>query len=175
MSKLEVKKVEDVSFEIGARYNGVLWRMKNGSIYISLSNLLLTDGNSWYDVPISTLEKIAVLQEEPLKVQLTLPNIVIILTGGNADRLLALRHLLLPYLSQEGGEDLKALLKLWQLGIKNVPGLKMLLYTTDEEINRLIQEAKDGALIDGEGNITKRGMDLFSQEELNLLKEVVDE
>ncbi len=174
MSKLEVKKVEDVSFEIGARYDGILWQMKNGSIYISLSNLLLTDGNRWYDVPIKNLEKVAILQEDPLKIQLTLPNILIILTGGNADRLMALRHLLIPYLSKKGGEDIKALLKLWHLGIRNINGLKMLLYMSEEEIGQLITDARKRALIDNDGNITKRGMDIFNQEELNLMKEVLN-
>ena len=172
--KIKARKIEDVEFEIGQRFDGLHWIIRNGSLYISLSQLILTDGNGWYEMPINTLENISVISTEPPKIQIRLQDVVVALTGTNADRLLALRHLLLPYLKKERDNEMRSLLKLWHLGIRNIKALDMLLHIGENEVKDLVLQAKNKHLIDENNQITKKGYSMFSDEERELLREIFE-
>ena len=122
---------------------------------------------------LKELENITVISDAPLKLRLKIPELDIMISGERAEKLLALRHFLLPYISserQESDSDIKSLLRFWGIGIKDAVILSKLLKTDVTRINELIEEAKSKAFIDQNGNISPTGNNIFSDEERKLME-----
>ena len=103
---MKARKLDDVEFSITPEHSGgvgidVVWQ--RGQLFLSLRDVLLTDGEIWYELSVAELEKIAIISQEPLKLEFLLPSLRIIVGGESAQRLLTLRHFLLPYI--KGDED----------------------------------------------------------------------
>ncbi|UCE73700.1 MAG: hypothetical protein JSV56_11840, partial [Methanomassiliicoccales archaeon] len=149
-------------------------------LYLSLKNVVLTDGKRWYDLPIKDLENVQVICEDPVKLRFSLPSLEVIVSGKYAERLLALRHFLLPYIQPKREElmegNIKNLIKFWSLGVRSPTALRTLLPLTSEEIHQLITSAKKNDLITSEGTLTDKAYQMFTPEERELLKnlEVID-
>ncbi|KYK26914.1 MAG: hypothetical protein AYK23_00545 [Candidatus Proteinoplasmatales archaeon SG8-5] len=164
---MKARKYENVEFVINHSTDemklSLVW--KKGGLYLSLSGLFLTDGNTWYELPVKELENITVVSDTPPKIRLKIPQLDIMISGERAEKLLALRHFLLPYISgDEPDSELKALLRFWGIGIKDAPILSKLLKIDEETIEKLITESKDRGYIDGNGEITPAGNRMFSDE-----------
>jgi hypothetical protein len=159
---MKAHKYENVEFVINhAGDDGIklslVW--KKGGLYLSLSGLFLTDGSTWYELPVKDLENISVVSDEPLKLRLRIPSLDIMVSGQRAERLLALRHFLLPSISDEGGTDkLKSLLRFRALGIKESDMLSKLLGVEIQKIEDLSGIAKEKGYIDNDGNMTETGV-----------------
>ncbi len=176
-NQYKVHKVDKVDFTIDQEtpyrsdFN-LVW--KEGELYISLTNLMLTDGNKWYEVPIKELENIYLLDQKPVKIQFKLPSVDITVTGEYAERLLALKHFLMPYIhpkrEQKAIDNIKNLIKFWSLTIQDIPQLSRLLTLTPEETKKLISLAKKKKLISENGEITPKAYELFSSEEKKFLQ-----
>ena len=169
---MKARKYENVEFVINHSTDemklSLVW--KKGGLYLSLSGLFLTDGNTWYELPVKELEKITVVSDTPPKIRLQIPQLDIMISGERAEKLLALRHFLLPYISGEKPEsDLKLLLRLWGIGIKDPSILSKLLKTEEEIIEELISESKNKGFIDGNGEITPAGNRMFSDDNANFV------
>ena len=142
----------------------LIW--KKGGLYLSLSGLFLTDGDTWYELPVRELENISVVSDSPLKLRIKIPSLDIMISGERAEKLLALRHFLLPYISGEKDDDeVKALLRFWGLDIRDVNVLSRLLNIEPERVVKLIDEAKAKGLIDGNGDLSSKGNNMFSKDE----------
>ncbi len=174
---MELHKIENVNFSINQGSDSehdinLVW--KEGKLYLSLKNIMLTDGKRWYDIPIMELENIQVISENPIKLRFQLPSLDVIVTGNFAERLSALRHLLLPFIHPRREEIMKdslsILLKFWSLGVRNPTALCTLLPLTAEEVRSLISLAKEENLIANDGKLTKQAYDHFSDEESKLLR-----
>ncbi|RLF49596.1 MAG: hypothetical protein DRN20_01685 [Thermoplasmata archaeon] len=172
MMKVLASKVDDVAFEIGRKYDGIIWVLRDGEMYLAHKDLYFTDGQKWYCVPIDALESISVVSENPLKVKFSLPNVNVIVTGKNASRLLALRHLLLPYIHDREIREIKTVLKLWYLGIRSTEGIATVLESELEKVKAIVSRAMGEGYIDKNGDLTEKGLSVFSEEEVKLLKEV---
>jgi hypothetical protein len=139
-----------------------------------MKNIVLTDGKKWYDLPIEELDNIQVLSENPTKLRFMLPSLEVIVSGKYAERLLALRHFLLPFLhpkrEQLMRDNIPTLLKFWSLGVTTPIALSTLLPLTLEETKKLLSMAKDEDLITDTGEITQKGLKSFSVNERELLK-----
>ena len=98
---MKAQKYEDVEFVINQTTENfkanLIW--KKGGLYLSLSGLFLTDGTVWYELPVKDLNNISIIREEPLKLKFKIPSFDVVISGDHAERLLALRHFLLPYIS----------------------------------------------------------------------------
>lgn len=180
---MELCKIEDVDFSInhGLVFEediNLVWN--EGGLYLSLRNIMLTDGKRWYDIPIKELENVQVISDNPIKLRFQLPSLEVIVTGKNAERLLALRYLLLPYIHPKRREkmkdSLKGLIKFWCLGIRSVTAFSSLLPLTAEEARKLIASAREVELITQEGRLTDKAYEMFSPTERELLRslEVID-
>jgi len=162
---MKAQKYENVEFVINHSGDdgiklSLVWR--KGGLYLSLSGLFLTDGSTWYELPVKDLENITVVSDEPLKLRLQIPSLDIMVSGQRAERLLALRHFLLPSLSTEGGPDkLKSLLRFRALGITDPELLCKLLNLDVQNIEDLTAIAKDKGLIDSDGKLTEAGDSLI--------------
>lgn len=174
---MELHKVEDVDFRInqGPLSDGnINLILKEGELYLSLENVVLTDGKRWYDLPIKELENIQLISEDPVKLRFQLPSLDVIVTGKEAERLMALRHFLLPYIQPKREEimkeNLKYLLKFWTLGIRDAQSLTMLLPLTIDETTKLIASAKEDNLITKEGKLTELALEMFSPKEKEILR-----
>lgn len=158
---MKAKKYENVEFVIN--YSGedsiklsLVW--KKGGLYLSLSGLFLTDGSTWYELPVKDLENISIVSENPLKLRLKIPSLDILISGQRAERLLALRHFLLPSISDGSGADkLNSLLRFSALGIKEIEVLSKLLDVDDQKVEDLISVAKDKGYINQEDELTELG------------------
>ncbi|UCG71037.1 MAG: hypothetical protein JSV09_08585 [Thermoplasmata archaeon] len=177
---MELYKIEDVDFSINQDLDNdvninLIW--KEGELYLSLKNLVLTDKKRWYDIPLKELENVQIISENPTKLKFELPNLEIIVTGRYAERLLALRHFLLPYIQPKREEIMKKsmdiLIKFWHLGVRNPGALASILPVTTDEIRKLITSAKEKDLIDNEGRLTEKGYERFIPEERELLRKLV--
>ncbi|MCK5024419.1 MAG: hypothetical protein KAR56_02255 [Thermoplasmata archaeon] len=158
---MKAKKYENVEFVINHSGDdsmklSLVW--KKGGLYLSLSGLFLTDGSTWYELPVKDLETISVVNDEPLKLRLKIPSLEILVSGQRAERLLALRHFLLPSISDEGGIDkLNSLLRFRALGICEVEVLSKLLNVNAQKIEEIISVAKEKGYISREGEVTELG------------------
>ncbi|MDO9536836.1 MAG: hypothetical protein Q7J68_00770 [Thermoplasmata archaeon] len=163
---MKAQKYENVEFVINhAGDDGIklslIWR--KGGLYLSLSGLFLTDGATWYELPVKDLENITVVSDEPLKLRLQIPSLDIMVSGQRAERLLALRHFLLPSISDEGGSDkLKSLLRFRSLGIDDQELLCKLLNVEPQTVDDLTGIAKEKGLIGPDENVTTSGNKLIS-------------
>lgn len=174
---MELHKVEDVDFRINRgpiTEGNINLVLKEGELYLSLENLILTDGKRWYDLPINELENIQVISEEPVKLRFQLSSLEVIVSGKYAERLLALRHFLLPYIQPKREEimkdNVKSLLKFWTLGIRDAQALTMLLPLTLEETNKLLEHAKEQKFITKEGRLSDSALELFTSKEKDILQ-----
>jgi hypothetical protein len=174
---MELHKIEDVDFTINHDPNSepdinLVW--KEGQLYLSLKNIVLTDGKRWYDLPIEELENIRVISENPTRLSFRLPSLEVIVTGKYAERLLALRHLLLPLLHKKRKKIMKDcqkdLIRFWSIGVKTPAALATLLPLSSEEIRNIIAQTKEEKLITMDGNLTEKAYEMFSTKERELLQ-----
>jgi hypothetical protein len=166
---MELHKVEDVDFRInqGPIADGnINLILKEGELYLSLENVVLTDGKKWYDLPISELENVQVISDDPIQLRFQLPSLEVIVSGKYAERLMALRHFLLPYIQPKREElmkeNMKFLFKFWTLGIRDPQPLALLLPLTVDEVKKLITSAKEENLITPDGKLTESALDMFT-------------
>ena len=163
---MKAQKYENVEFVINhAGEDGIklslVWR--KGGLYLSLSGLFLTDGATWYELPVKDLENISVVSDEPLKLRLKIPSLDILVSGKRAERLLALRHFLLPSLSDEGSSDkLKSLLRFRAIGINEPELLCKLLNVDSQKVEDLKAIAREKGLLDQNDDLTVSGDALIS-------------
>jgi hypothetical protein len=174
---MELHKVEDVDFRInqGPISDGnINLILKEGELYLSLENVVLTDGKKWYDLPISELENVQVISDDPIKLRFQLPSLEVIVSGKYAERLMALRHFLLPYIQPKREElmkeNMKFLFKFWTLGIRDPHPLALLLPLTVDEVKKLISSAKEDNFITQDGKLTESALDMFSSKDKEILK-----
>jgi hypothetical protein len=171
---MKAQKYEDVQFIISQDGDGepnlnLVW--KDGSLFLSLSGLFISDGDTWYELPVKDLVNVNVINEEPLQLRFKIPALDVVVTGKRAERLLALRHFLLPYIKKEkDGSGLKGLIKFWAVGIFDLDILARLMSADEAVVVRYIQEAKATGLISEDGRVTEKGLNLLSASERNVLK-----
>ena len=174
---MELHKIEDVDFSITQGFAAdqninLVW--KEGELFLSMKNIVLTDGKRWYDLPLKELQNVQVISENPTKLKFQLPSLDVIVTGKYAERLLALQHLLLPYLRPKREklmkDNTKTILKFWSLGVRNVTALTTLVPLTADEVKKLIVSAKEEKLIAADDSLTKKAYEMFSSEERELLQ-----
>jgi len=157
---MKAKKYENVEFVINHSGDdsmklSLVW--KKGGLYLSLSGLFLTDGSTWYELPVKDLENISIVNDEPLKLRLKIPSLDILISGDRAEWLLALRHFLLPSISDGGVDKLNSLLRFRALGISEVDVLAKLLDVDAQKINNLTSVAKEKGYISQDDELTELG------------------
>jgi hypothetical protein len=174
---MELYKIEDVNFSINhdlVSEGSINLILKEGELYLSLKNIVLKDNKRWYDLPIKELENIEVICENPTRLKFQSPSVEVIVTGKYAERLLALRHFLMPYIHPKRKEkmkdSLKILIKFWSLGVRDHTAFGTLLQLTAEEIRKLVALAEEEKLINNEGRLTEKAYEMFSPKERELLK-----
>ena len=166
---MKAKKYENVEFVINHSGDdsiklSLIW--KKGGLYLSLSGLFLTDGSTWYELPVKDLENISVVSEDPLKLRLMIPSLDIMVSGQRAERLLALRHFLLPSISDQGGADkLKSFLRFSALGIKDVGVLSKLLNSDSQKVDELTGLAIEKGYLNEDRELTKLGNEYIEPKE----------
>jgi hypothetical protein len=174
---MELHKIEDVDFSITQGFASdqninLVW--KEGELFLSMKNIMLTDGKRWYDLPIKELENVQVISENPTKLRFQLPSLEVIVTGKYAERLLALQHLLLPYLRPKREklmkDNMRTILKFWSLGVRNITALTTLVPLTADEVKKLVASARKEELITADDKLAKKAYDMFSPEERELLQ-----
>lgn len=169
---MKARKYEDVEFVIDQKADNfqanIIW--KKGGLYLSLSGLFLTDGTTWYELPVRDLDNISIIREEPLKLKFKIPSFDVTISGEHAERLLALRHFLLPYISGKKHEnEMKALLKLWAIGIRDPHILRKLLGLDQEKVEELIKKARAEKILYENGDIGPNGNSMLTDEEREFL------
>ncbi len=163
---MKAQKVDNVRFSINQGFTDldIDIRSREGELYLSLSNLLFKEGKRLYEIPIEKLEDIRITSREPLEIEFAVPSIIIKVHGYNAERLLALRHLLLPYLQGKYLEEkpLPNVLNIWALGIKKVRAISDLLKIPGKTVELLIDRARKEGLIEN-SEITEKGMKFLNE------------
>ncbi len=167
---MKATELDDIEFQIchtgkDALHLDLVW--KQGQLFLSLKNLLMTDGESWFEISINELENIDIVGEDPLRLRFTFPGMQINVTGESAERLQALRHLLLPYTKKEGTSKLKSLVKFWIMNIRDETVLANLLDLEIEGLRTLILAAEERGFLRN-SLPTHVGMALFSKKEREL-------
>ncbi len=164
---LKAQKVDDVKFKIERDNSDLKFEFlkKEGGLFLSLSNLFFKSEEKWYEIPLEKLERIEVIQKDPPKLEFSIPSMKITVMGSFAEKLMALRHLLLPYIRDEDSdiEPLLGVLKLWGLGIKDNNAIADLLGLDNEEVNDHIDNAKKNGLIEN-NKITEKAKKLLEED-----------
>ncbi len=171
MADTEFQKVDTIMFRISQEHDDVgmelMWR--DGSIYLSISKVMITDGERWYAIPFEELRGIDALDDD--SINLRIEGVDIRVRGENAERLMALRHLLLPLIDNvpKDGELLRDIIKLLLLGIKDREIIASLLKRSAEEIAKIMESAEGDAYIT-DGEVSEKGKSLLSKEEKEMIE-----
>lgn len=173
---LEARKFAEGEYRITQKIDHckveLAWR--EGGLYLTLSDILFSHGEQYYVIPIREIERISVLKEKPIRLLLEFGNIEIEFTGEAGHKLSALRHLLLPYIKGEKGQEkMKLLLLYWVMGIHSPKALSALLSISQDECEMLIAQAKDENYISNNGKITRKGIEMFTLEEREMLDTIM--
>ena len=175
--KTKLQKVEEITFRVSDAdaESGLNLVWKDGALYISLSDMMMTDGNVWYEVPFRSLEDIGNPDEGVIT--LIAENVSITLKGAQAERLMALRHLLLPLIERmpEDGELMRDFLKLLLVGIKDRNVISSLIKRDMNTVDELIDEAKSKGYISDGLDVTELGKRSLPRDVMGLLKRVEGE
>lgn len=169
---MKAQKYDNVEFTINQTNENfqanLIW--KKGGLYLSLSGLFLTDGTVWYELPVKDLDNISIIRDDPLKLKFKIPSFDVVVSGDHAERLLALRHFLLPYISgKKHDNETKALLKLWAMGIRDVHILKNLMGMDEERVEELIEDARKAKVLQKNGDIGPNGNAMLTDKERKFL------
>jgi hypothetical protein len=166
----ELQKVGDISFRIWDENMDMRFLWKDGELYLTLHTVMLTDGNAWYEIPIKDLRNIEVVDERTVRFVVDKMNLSI--KGKRAERLLALRHLLLPLIEGETERDIEeGVLKLMLLDIDDPMIISSLLKKDAEEVRAAILKAEMKGFIH-DGKVTEKGMRSLPEEDIKLLEKV---
>lgn len=172
MANIRLKKVETIRFQISQKDSAgmeLLW--KDGSLYLSLSKLLLNDGNIWYAIPFEELRDIEA--EDDGKITFKIEGAELRIRGDSAEKLMALRHLLLPLIESkiEDGELMEELVKLMLLGINRKEVMASLLKRDVNTIAAVMKEAEEKGYI-SDMTVTEKGWGLLSTEEKEMMEKM---
>lgn len=164
-----MQKVGNVTFRIvdSNLDMGFLW--KDGTLYLTLNNVMLTDGNIWYEIPIKNLERI---DREGGAVSFEVESMTLTVKGKNAERLMALRYLLLPLIEGTSSDDdlTESIIKLMLLGIREESIMASLLKRDVEDVRASVSYAENNGLIRN-GEVTEKGKKMLPPDERALLEE----
>ena len=91
--------IDIVNFDFRMKDNSKEYNLASGGgkLYITDDGLLLSDGNSWYQIPFNEVKDIIDLDYDNPSLLLNLSSLKIFIHGSQANILSALRHYLLPY------------------------------------------------------------------------------
>ncbi len=157
---MKAQKVDNVRFIIKQEHSDVYIdvKSKKGELYLSLSDIFFREGDRWYEIPIRKLQSINIVAKDPLEIEFRLPSIKIRVEGEYAERILALRHLLLPYVENQCVDEdpMVSVVKMWNVGINKIDALADILKLTKREIEELLERAKEEGYLDGQG-LTDKG------------------
>ncbi len=170
MADTELQKVETVMFQISHGDGvGVSLMWKDGSLYLSVSKIMITDGERWYAVPFEDLKDVSAGDEGYISLKIDGAEIKI--RGESAERLMAFRHLLLPLIEKrpEDEEILEELIKMILLGIKDKRVIASLLKRDVSAIEDAMKKAEKLGYIDG-GRVTEKGKSILSDEEKEIMR-----
>ena len=172
--QMKAHKYEDVQFIISQNGDGeptlnLVW--KEGGLFLSLNGLILNEGDMWYEIPVSDLMNVNVINEDPLQLRFTVPSLSVVITGKRAERLLALRHFLLPYIGPTAQRDgMKALIKFWAVGVHDVEILSKLLGEESHHVISLVEKCRREGYIDKNDRVSETGLALLKPSERRLLE-----
>ena len=164
-----MQKVGNVSFRIVDKNLDMGFTWKDGVLYLTLHNVMLTDGNTWYEIPIKELRDIETGSDE--SISFVVEDMSLNIKGKSAERLLALRHLLLPLIDgvPEGADLTEGVIKLILLGIDDPGVMASLLKRNTEDVIITLEDAERNGFIEA-GRVTEKGKEFLSPEERELLE-----
>ncbi|GEM_PF-653107 len=176
--KIQTQKLEKIRFSINPQEQdlpvSLTWR--DGELYISLRGMLIKEGDRWYEVPVKELLGIEVLEDGPFgpqKIAFNMALTKVIVTGKNASFLAALRHFLMPYISERRtGLVMGSFLKLWALGLREPEAIGEVLGVGEEVVEALINDALKKGLINEKGKLNAKAKRYISKEDWEFLKEM---
>ena len=98
---MKIQKIDDVNFNINMTNEGQNMNLKwrRGQLFISISSILVSDNDRWYEMPVNEMEYIQIVEDSPPKVKFGFKNYDVTFTSKNMDQLRALRHFLLPFIN----------------------------------------------------------------------------
>lgn len=171
---MKAYQLEEVKFAISPRDSGIniglVW--KEGKIYLSMSGIMISDGNIWYEIPIEKIRDMTITEDEPPRLRINIPALDIEVSGERAETLMALRHFLLPQLVAQGDEEeLISLVKLWGAGLHSPLLISSLMKTDEKRIYHLIEKAEDEGYISNE-SITDKGISILSEEDREFIRKL---
>lgn len=163
---MKAQKVDDVNFTIEEGDADLRFNMveKDGSLYLSLSNLFFKSDDKWYEIPVERLQDIEIISKDPPELSFSLPSMKIEVKGDYAEKLLALRHLLLPYMDEgkKESEPLLDILKLKALGIQKPKAIADIVKFDVEEVEVFLKKAEEEGLLK-DGKITAKGKEALDE------------
>ena len=101
-STLKATKITDGNFDINltpGENTAIRLQLKEGELYLSISGVLLSGKGLWYELPLKDIITVEIAEEEPFQIKFIMENIEVVLKGNNPLHLKALRHFLLPFVS----------------------------------------------------------------------------
>ncbi|MFO7992111.1 MAG: hypothetical protein R6U61_07465 [Thermoplasmata archaeon] len=174
---MKAQKVDDVKFAIEQEHPADInfsIKRKKGELYLSISDIFFREGDKWYEIPLKKLQSIKVISRNPPELEFSIPALKVKVEGDYAEKLLALRHLLLPYIGEyhEEEQPIKGVVKMWGLGIRKAQAISDLLKLSIDDVRKLLTKARKSGYIQDEG-VTQKGKD-FLEENGNQLDKLGD-
>ena len=168
---MKVHKIDDVKFSL-EKGSGehVLDRM--GELHLSVDGVIIHEGESFFELPFGSLRSLVVSRTKPLRLRFASEKFNLELEGTRAERLWALRALILPTIN--GGDvpkpGLKTMLVLRCTGVKDMDLIGRIMGLTEISMEELKTDARLRGYLTNEDVVTGDGMLLFSGQEKRFVK-----
>ena len=168
---MKVHKIDDVKFSLdGSEELQNLDRQ--GELHISVKGVIIREGESLFEVPFGSLKSVMVARKNPLRLRLGSDLFILELEGTRAERIWALRALILPLIN--GGNTpkpgLKTLLVLLCTRVKDRKLLANIMGLDKSGLEELFIDARLRGYLTEENKVTEEAMELFSDNEQQMVR-----
>ena len=173
---MKVHKIDDVKFSL-EKGSGDHVLSRTGELHLSVEGVIIREGESLFELPFGSLRSLVVSRTKPLRLRFASEKFNLELEGTRAERLWALRALILPTIN--GGNvpkpGLKTMLVLRCTGVKDMGLIGRIMGLDERLMEELMVDARLQGYLNNEDVVTEEGMLLFSGQEKKFVKCLEDE
>jgi len=168
---LKVHKIDDVKFSVAEGDNQMHPLDRLGELHIAETGIVIREGESIYRISFPSLRSVEVVSNEPLRLRLTSKGFQLEMEGCRAERLWALRSLILPIINgdEKPKPGTKTLLILLGAGVKGVPHLASIMGLDENEVQAMLDDFNSEGIITDSMDMTQQALSLFTPSEKDFL------
>ena len=149
--------------EFGMPLKKIEPQLEKITLYMSLTDIYLFDGEKYLLIPFSSIKNVNILSYSPIKIELEIHNMKFLLEDKEAVEILALAHLLSVFTHKKKLDTMKLIVLFHIFGMKSVPLLSRTLGVPINEVEATLKKLVRDGYISNDGNVTLNGILLLDK------------